>query len=135
MKIQLLNDGLWEYAFKRSTENYNELKAKNINVDFLRQAFVYSYTEQGTLFWQQKEWEYEQATFTELSVKNLVKGKWYCDIDDIDEMEIFQFSHSDKNYIYFKSTEDLKYYGKNNNGLIPFSINLKFYSYEFKKQG
>ena len=133
LKIQLLNDGLWEYAFKRSTENYTELQAKNISVNLLRQAFVYTYTDQGNLFWLQKEWEYAQAKFTEVSHEDMVIGKWYCDVDDMDEMCLLQFSHYDENYIYFKALYEVEYFEVDENGYVIFSNKLNFYKYEFKK--
>lgn len=134
MKIQLLNDNLYDYAFKRSRENYTELEAKNIIVNRLRQAFVYYYTEQGTLFWEQKQWKYEQAVFTEVNHEDMVKEKWYCDVDDMDEMVLLQFAYYDKNYIYFKVLPgEQEYFELDENGYVKISNKLNFYSYEFKK--
>ena len=134
LKIQLLNDGLYDYAFKRSTENYTELQAKNISVNLLRQAFVYTYTDQGNLFWLQKEWEYAQAKFTEVSHEDMVIGKWYCDVDDMDEMCLLQVAHFDENYIYFNILPgEQGYFEVGENGYVKFIKNFKFFSYEFKK--
>jgi hypothetical protein len=122
--------------FKRSTENYTELHAKNISIDFLRQAFVYTYTDQGTLFWEQKQWEYEQAKFTEVSHEDMAKDKWYCDVDDMDDMSVVQFSHCDDYYIYFKVLPgEQEYFDLDENGYVKINNNFKFFSYGFKKQG
>ena len=134
LKIQLLNDNLYDYAFKKSFENYTELNGKNIKIDRLRQAFSYTYTEQGILFWEQKQCEYENAEFIEIGHEDMVKEKWYCDVDDIDEMVLLQFAYYDKNYIYFKVTPgEQEYFNLDSNGYVKINNQLKFYSYEFKK--
>jgi len=137
LKLLLLNDNLYDYAFKKSYWSYNELNAKNINVISLGQAFVYSYTEQGTLFWEQKQLEYEQAKFKTVLADDLISGKWYADVEDMDELTPLKFIEIKEGFIIFDTLPEHKVGYKLNSetGLIQFTYykNFNLENYEFKK--
>lgn len=137
LKLLLLNDGLYEKAFEYSRRNYTELQAKNITVMYLRQAFQYKYTEEGVLFWEQKQWEYEQWRFEPVLVNNLITNTWYADVDDMDDLTPLKFIEIKDGFIIFDTLPEYKVrYKLNETGLIEFTYYKKFnlYYYGFKKE-